>query len=164
MWRRRGRKRAGGGSDLRRRPAWVRVTDGLCAHCRAVLTQRPARHPSVPVRSPPSARPSRCAHTLFICAVQNHSVRRRIATAITLLALVGACSSSGRTNSTRQGPGTTGTGSGTVGSSAGGSTVPREGIHKIAHVVVIMQENRSFVSYFGTYPGADGIPKNVCVP
>jgi len=32
------------------------------------------------------------------------------------------------------------------------------GIHKIKHVVIIMQENRSFDSYFGTYPGADGIP------
>jgi phospholipase C len=43
------------------------------------------------------------------------------------------------------------------------------GIHKIQHVVVIMQENRSFDSYFGTYPGADGIPMRhgrprVCVP
>jgi phospholipase C len=38
------------------------------------------------------------------------------------------------------------------------------GIHRIKHVVVIMQENRSFDSYFGTYPGADGIPPNVCVP
>jgi phospholipase C len=38
------------------------------------------------------------------------------------------------------------------------------GIHKIQHIVVIMQENRSFDSYFGTYPGADGIPKHVCVP
>jgi len=36
-------------------------------------------------------------------------------------------------------------------------------IHRIRHVVVIMQENRSFDSYFGTYPGADGIPKDVCV-
>jgi phospholipase C len=33
-----------------------------------------------------------------------------------------------------------------------------QGIHKIQHVVVIMQENRSFDSYFGTYPSADGIP------
>jgi len=41
---------------------------------------------------------------------------------------------------------------------------PLTGIHKIRHIVVIMQENRSFDSYFGTYPGADGIPKNVCVP
>src|SRR4029078_2895711 len=33
-----------------------------------------------------------------------------------------------------------------------------QGIHKIKHVVIIMQENRSFDEYFGTYPGADGIP------
>jgi phospholipase C len=39
-----------------------------------------------------------------------------------------------------------------------------QGIHKIRHVVVIMQENRSFDSYFGTFPGADGIPTNACVP
>ena len=32
------------------------------------------------------------------------------------------------------------------------------GIHKIRHVVIIMQENRSFDEYFGTFPGADGIP------
>src|SRR5579859_1246285 len=32
------------------------------------------------------------------------------------------------------------------------------GITKIKHIIVIMQENRSFDSYFGTYPGADGIP------
>jgi phospholipase C len=43
------------------------------------------------------------------------------------------------------------------------------GIHKIKHVVIIMQENRSFDSFFGTYPGADGIPAangkfTVCVP
>jgi phospholipase C len=43
--------------------------------------------------------------------------------------------------------------------------VPKhQGIHKIEHVVVIMQENRSFDEYFGTYPGADGIPSGVCVP
>lgn len=34
----------------------------------------------------------------------------------------------------------------------------------VQHVVVIMQENRSFDSYFGTYPGAEGIPAGVCVP
>jgi phospholipase C len=43
-------------------------------------------------------------------------------------------------------------------------------IHKIEHVVMIMQENRSFDHFFGTYPGADGIPVDrngnprVCVP
>lgn len=30
------------------------------------------------------------------------------------------------------------------------------GIHKIKHVIVITQENRSFDDYFGTYPGATG--------
>jgi phospholipase C len=44
------------------------------------------------------------------------------------------------------------------------SAAPPPGIEKIKHVVVIMQENRSFDSYFGTYPGADGIPRGVCVP
>src|SRR3954453_23410781 len=42
-------------------------------------------------------------------------------------------------------------------------TTPNPNIHKIKHVVVIMQENRSFDSYFGTYPGAEGIPRGVCV-
>ena len=55
---------------------------------------------------------------------------------------------------------------------SGQSSSPRAadtGIHKIRHVIVIMQENRSFDSYFGTFPGADGIPMRngepaVCVP
>jgi phospholipase C len=38
------------------------------------------------------------------------------------------------------------------------------GIHKIQHVIMIMQENRSFDNYFGTFPGADGIPMNEGVP
>ena len=47
---------------------------------------------------------------------------------------------------------------------------PPAGIHKIKHVIVLMQENRSFDQYFGTYPGADGLPRKadgdfaVCVP
>jgi phospholipase C len=45
----------------------------------------------------------------------------------------------------------------------------QDGIHRIKHIVVIMQENRSFDHYFGTYPGADGIPMQngvptVCIP
>jgi phospholipase C len=32
---------------------------------------------------------------------------------------------------------------------------------KIKHIVVIMQENRSFDQYFGTYPGALGFPRKV---
>jgi phospholipase C len=55
--------------------------------------------------------------------------------------------------------------------SGSGATSSRDavGIDKIKHVVVIMQENRSFDTYFGTYPGADGIPMKdgqptVCLP
>jgi phospholipase C len=32
------------------------------------------------------------------------------------------------------------------------------GIFKLDHLIFIVQENRSFDHYFGTYPGADGIP------
>ncbi len=38
------------------------------------------------------------------------------------------------------------------------------GLQKIQHFIFIIQENRSFDSYFGTYPGADGIPKGICLP
>ena len=41
--------------------------------------------------------------------------------------------------------------------------LPIDGIHNIQHVVMIMQENRTFDSYFGTYPGANGIPPGVSV-
>ena len=44
------------------------------------------------------------------------------------------------------------------------TSAPLSGIHKIRHVIVIMQENRSFDSYFGTYPGANGIPMVNGVP
>ena len=48
------------------------------------------------------------------------------------------------------------------------AAAPVERLDKIKHVIVVMQENRSFDSYFGTFPGANGIPmKNgepsVCV-
>jgi phospholipase C len=47
---------------------------------------------------------------------------------------------------------------------SGAPAAPIDGIHNIQHVVVIMQENRSFDQYFGTYPGANGIPAGVCEP
>ncbi len=51
----------------------------------------------------------------------------------------------------------------------GNGSVSSGDIHKIRHIVIVMQENRSFDSYFGTFPGADGIPMQngvptVCVP
>ena len=47
---------------------------------------------------------------------------------------------------------------------------PAAGIQNLDHLIFIVQENRSFDHYFGTFPGADGIPMNadgtpsVCVP
>jgi len=44
---------------------------------------------------------------------------------------------------------------------------PRQGTAPntpIEHFIVIMQENHTFDNYFGTYPGADGIPPNTCMP
>ena len=50
-----------------------------------------------------------------------------------------------------------------IASPVSGAAAP-SGIHKIRHVVVIMQENRSFDSYFGTFPHAAGIPMRKGVP
>jgi phospholipase C len=55
-------------------------------------------------------------------------------------------------------------GAAALASPAAASATPAEGIHNIQHVVMVMQENRTFDSYFGTYPGANGIPKGVCLP
>ncbi len=41
---------------------------------------------------------------------------------------------------------------------------PQLGIFNIDHFIFIVQENRSFDSYFGTFPGADGIPDGTCIP
>jgi phospholipase C len=34
----------------------------------------------------------------------------------------------------------------------------------IEHLVVLLQENHTFDNYFGTFPGADGIPDGTCMP
>jgi len=34
----------------------------------------------------------------------------------------------------------------------------------LKHIIIIVQENRSFDSYFGTFPGANGFPAGTCVP
>lgn len=38
------------------------------------------------------------------------------------------------------------------------------GMKKINHVIWIIQENHSFDNYFGTFPGADGIPPSTALP
>jgi phospholipase C len=34
----------------------------------------------------------------------------------------------------------------------------------IEHFIFLMQENHSFDNYFGTYPGANGLPPDTCIP
>ena len=65
---------------------------------------------------------------------------------VAILTALSACSHS--STSSDGGPGDGGSGDG-----GGSGDIP-----KIKHVVIIMQENRSFDHYFGTFPGADGIP------
>ena len=83
---------------------------------------------------------------------------KRLAAAV-VCALVAGCSGSGTSHAPAAVPK----------SSVPSPSPVLSGIHKIRHVIVIMQENRSFDSYFGTYPGADGIPmvhavSTVCNP
>jgi phospholipase C len=62
-----------------------------------------------------------------------------------------ACSDSSKVTSSGGGP-----------ASLSGPIRPELG--KLQHIVIIMQENRSFDHYFGTFPGADGIPMANGVP
>ncbi|MBV8161595.1 MAG: alkaline phosphatase family protein [Acidimicrobiia bacterium] len=84
---------------------------------------------------------------------------RLLATVVVAGAVVAACSAGG--SGSNAGPGST-----TEGRPAAGAELAAA---KIRHIVIIMQENRSFDSYFGTYPGVDGLPTadgrfTVCVP
>jgi len=94
-------------------------------------------------------------------------VRRFIGVGLVAVVVAAGCGDSGKHSTQALTVPTT--------SSANASTAPTTGrmsaaiaaalaMHKIRHVVMIMQENRSFDSYFGTYPGADGIPMRDGVP
>ena len=59
---------------------------------------------------------------------------------------------------------------GTSATSPSGSAPIPAGLDKLQHLVFIVQENRSFDHYFGTFPGAHGFPTNAqgqittCIP
>ena len=76
----------------------------------------------------------------------------RLLASCAAIALLPACSNSSAVSSTAP-PGST--------PSAG---PVRPELAKIQHIVIIMQENRSFDHYFGTFPGADGIPMSNGTP
>ena len=90
------------------------------------------------------------------------------AVVVALVVALVASSCSGGSKSTSSTAKTTTTTGLVVKGGPNGTYVVPAGIHKIKHVIVIQQENRSFDSYFGAFPGADGIPMNngqpaVCV-
>ncbi len=77
---------------------------------------------------------------------------------IVLAVLAGACTRSDAATSV-----------GASGSASPSSGPSLQGFANIKHVIFIVQENRSFDHYFGTFPGADGIPMQdgkptVCLP
>jgi phospholipase C len=83
--------------------------------------------------------------------------RRTVAVLVVIAAVAAVGCTSGSPRAAGPGP------------TANPPTAGEAGMSKIRHIVVVMQENRSFDTYFGTYPGADGIPMAngspaVCVP
>jgi len=78
--------------------------------------------------------------------------------ALTMIALGAGCGRTGISTTTARSASTAQAGS------TGTTFAMPAGLEKIQHFVFIMQENRSFDSYFGTYPGADGIPSGVTFP
>src|SRR4029450_10343147 len=124
---------------------------------------RPARHDDAgagPARTGPSWYPR--------ASMRSHHARPRpLLVALVLAAvLAAACpAASGQT-----GPTPTGT-AGPSGSPSPGpeQTKLEQAKAHLKHLVFIVQENRSFDHYFGTFPGAEGIPMRngkptVCVP
>jgi len=91
----------------------------------------------------------------------SHGTKRRLTVSLAALVTSGlVISSCGGGTSPSSPSSSSSSASGGVRVSGGptGSYIVPPGIHKIKHVIVIMQENRSFDSYFGTFPGAEGIP------
>ena len=103
------------------------------------------------------SRPSRQRHPTLLAAL-----------ALSSALVAAACTTSG--GEPDDGPTSP---SGATGSGSPSPPVPLErlkGFQNIQHVVFIVQENRSFDHYFGTYPGAEGIPMTrdgeprICIP
>ncbi len=84
----------------------------------------------------------------------------RRALALLVVAVLSACVAAGAT---------TGPASSSRATAAGTAAIST-GLNKLDHLIFIVQENRSFDHYFGTFPGAHGFPTNAkgqittCIP
>jgi phospholipase C len=87
----------------------------------------------------------------------------RAATGVLITCALAGCTLTGSSTPAVHKASTVQAGQRVAGGPSGTYLVP-PGIHKIKHVIIVMQENRSFDSYFGTYPGADGIPMSNGAP
>ncbi len=74
-----------------------------------------------------------------------------IALALTIALVLAACTARG--TSTPSASSSTASGS----PSSTSPAAEKKGIFKLEHLIFVMQENRSFDHYFGTYPGANGL-------
>jgi len=98
------------------------------------------------------------------------SRRRSVLLTASLFAVVAAACTGGGLSTAVTSSGSSGTASPSSGASTGSPQPGLQGFENIQHLVFIVQENRSFDQYFGTFPGADGIPTNakgqftVCAP
>ncbi len=79
---------------------------------------------------------------------------KRLAVLLIAMSLISACGATASTPGAQPVPATGSSGTSDL-------AIARS---KIKHIVIIMQENRSFDEYFGTFPGADGIPMQNGVP
>ena len=100
---------------------------------------------------------------------------RGSAIAALAIAVFGACSTAANQGSalSPRTPARSATGATSVTASpsgSGGTGSGATGLDKLQHLVFLVQENRSFDHYFGTFPGAQGFPSNskgqitTCVP
>ena len=95
-----------------------------------------------------------------------HAPAAIVACAIFVLAVTVACTGNEPATTTPTGP----SGQASASPPRDRSIDPALGIKNIDHVIVVVQENRSFDEYFGTFPGSEGLPRDdagrftTCVP